>query len=142
MNWFKAIRFRWLNIHPCSQAISIITKEGEKYWIEIDERWPDEIYVLQNGKACGLARMNWLEDQLELWDLFIFEKHRWHGLGTAFLQWLISYARQKKTPRIWAIVSPEKGLDCSRVMDWYIRQGFHRESSQGRTIVLDLNQSE
>lgn len=141
MNWVKSFRFRWLNIHPSNRAIPIVTEEGAKYWIEVNESQPTAIIVSHNGKVCGLVRMIWYEDRLELWDLFIWEKHRGHGLGTALLQWIIMYARQENEPKIWAIVSPEPGLDFERVMAWYLRQGFHQVSCNSRAIVYDLNRS-
>jgi len=136
--WIKHLKYRWFNIHPCSNAISITTNEESIYWIYLEESRPAEIIIGKNARCCGIIRIHWEQDILEICDLRIVEKHRGNGLGSEILLWIFAYARQENIKQIWAIVSPEKFCDFDRLMNWYLRFGFHRESPDGKFIIMDL----
>ncbi len=136
--WIKHLKYRWFNIHPCSNAISITTNEESIYWIYLEESRPAEIIIGKNARCCGIIRVHWDRDVLEICDLRIMEQHRGKGLGTKILLWIITYARKENIKQIWAIVSPEKFCDFDRLMNWYLRFGFHRESPDGKFIIMDL----
>ncbi len=116
-----------------------MTSGGAKYWVSCEGNRPSEIHLGQYGKPCGLIRLAWSENQIDLCDIFIFPEHRWNGLGTAFLRFLIQFAREKKIKRIDAIVSPEHGLDFDRILAWYIKNGFQCASTEGRLIFLNID---
>lgn len=139
MSLIKKIRVRWFNHPPSENAIPLTTRGGAKYWVSYEGNQPSEITVGQYGKLCGLMRLTWSENQIDLGDFFIFPEHRWNGLGTAFLRFLIQFAKEKKIKRIDAIVAPESGLDFDRVLAWYIKNGFQRKSISGNAIFLNLD---
>ena len=138
ISWINHIKYRWCNIHPSSLAISIKTKEGSVFWICLEESRPAEIIIGKNAKCCGIIRIHWEQDILEICDLRIVEKHRGNGLGSEILLWIFAYARQENIKQIWAIVSPENFCDFDRLMNWYLRYGFHRELPDGKFIIMDL----
>lgn len=137
-SWIDHLRYRWCNIHPFSHALSITNKDGSVFWICLEESRPAEIIIGKNARCCGIIRIHWEQDILEICDLRIVEKHRGNGLGTEILLWIISYAQQENIQQIWAIVSPENFCDFDRLMDWYLRYGFHRESPDGKFLIMDL----
>lgn len=137
-SWINHLKYRWCNIHPCSNAMSIISNEGSIYWIYLEESRPAEIIIGKNGRCCGIVRIYWKQDVLEICDLIISEQHRGKGLGSKILLWIIAYARKENIKQIWAIVSPENFCDFDRLMNWYLRFGFHRESQDGKFIIMDL----
>ena len=51
---------------------------------------------------------------------------------------LIEYARQENIHQILAIVSPENYYDFDRLMNWYLRFGFHKESPDGKSIIMNI----
>jgi len=142
MNWIDEFRYRWFNYCPSDKAIPIITKNNKNYYIFLDDDPPFQINVSQYGKSCGLMKVNWRDNEIELCEITIFKKYRRNGLGTAFLKWLISYARQKNVSMIWGIVAPQNGLDFTQVMNWYLNNGFQRKSPKSKVIVFDLRHND
>jgi ribosomal protein S18 acetylase RimI-like enzyme len=138
ISWIKHLKYRRCNIHPSSNAISITTNEESIYWICLEESRPAEIIIGKNARCCGIIRIRWDRDVLEICDLRIMGQHRGKGLGTKILLWIIAYAQQENIQQIWAIVSPENLCDFDRLMNWYLRYGFHRESPDGKFIIMDL----
>jgi ribosomal protein S18 acetylase RimI-like enzyme len=141
MNFIKGIRFQLFNIPPSDTGKPIVTRNGTKYWLCMDEFPPHTIGAFRKGKNCGFIRVLWFDDHLELGQLTVLKKYRRKGLGTALLQWLITYCRNEKIPKIWAIIQPENEVDFDWLMEWYLRQGFVRESQESKVIVFNLNQT-
>ena len=137
-SWINQLKYRWCNIHPYSEAIPIMTKDGSKYWICLDKRRPINIYIEKNARSCGVIRLIWDEEHLGLCDFYIKPNYRGKGLGTKLLSWLILYASQDNIHQIEALVIPENNKDYDRLMSWYLRQGFYRGSPERRSIIMDL----
>lgn len=140
MSVISNFSFRWLNKCSLSQGIPIITKKQQRYWIFLDDLPPFQITVARYGKPCGLMRIKWQENEIELCEISIFKKNRDKGLGTAFLQWLISYASRNGVKTIWGIVAPDKELNFDQIKNWYLEMGFHLESPKSKIIVFDIPQ--
>jgi ribosomal protein S18 acetylase RimI-like enzyme len=140
--WVKRQLFRWFNICATHDAVPIDDQYGKRFWTSIEDEYPTEMMIWRHGKFCGLIRMSWQPDHLELWDIFVQDKYRGKGLGTAMLKWLVGYAEGRNITKIWAVVSPENPPDFDRVMGWYLHQGFRRKSPNSHVITMDLNNKE
>jgi len=137
-SWIDQLKYRWCNIHPYSDATSITANNGDVFWISLDEGRPAEIIIGKNARICGVIRILWDGDVIELCDLFLVEKHRGKGLGSQIIHWIIEYARKENIHQICAIVTPENYCDFDRLMNWYLRFGFRRKTSDGKSIILNL----
>ena len=137
-SWIDQLKYRWCNIPPYSDATSITTNNGDVFWISLDESRPAEIIIGKNARFCGVIRFFWDQDVLEICDLRILGKYRSKGLGSQVLHWIIEYARQENIHQILAIVSPENYYDFDRLMNWYLRFGFHKESPDGKSIIMNI----
>lgn len=139
ISWLEDLKYRFLNIHPNSEAIKLITREGKCYWFSLVGKRPREIFLGKNARHCGTLRILWHKNRvLELCDIYLPEKHRGNGLGTQLIQWLINYARNEKMIGIWGMVVSEKDQDFDRLMAWYLRNGFQKDTPSSKSVRLIL----
>jgi len=138
ISWLSQIKYRLFNKRPYPDAQFIETYEGTKFWIDFDEQKPLLIGVGKNARLCGFIRLLWKNETLEICEINLFPKYRGKGLGTQLLNWLITYARQENIKELWGLVAPEDEQDFDRLMAWYLRHGFQRETQSGNSIRLRL----
>jgi len=138
ISWLEKLKYKFFNIFPYPDTPFVKIEDGSVYWIDFFDKRPRQISVGKNGRHCGLIKLLWNNNTLEIWDIILFEKHRSKGLGTGLLIWLISYARQENMQEIWGLVVPENEQDFDRTMAWYLHHGFQRESPSKNSISMKL----
>jgi ribosomal protein S18 acetylase RimI-like enzyme len=134
MNIINRLCISIFNSAPTKNAIQIKSFDQKRYWLIFDEHLPTDILVIFYGHPVGLIKLLWHDDVLELCNIHIFIKYRGRGIGTTLINWLISFAKQNHVEKIWGIIRPEKQSNFDRLLNWYIKQGFLRESPDNWVI--------
>ena len=137
ISWLDELKYKFFNIFPYPDTPFIKTEDGSVFWIDFVDKRPPQISIGKSGHHCGIINLIWNYESLEVWDINLFPKYRGKGVGTLLLNWLIGYARQENMRYLWGAVSPEDEQDFDRLMAWYLRNGFERESSKD-SILLKL----
>lgn len=145
----------------------IFDKYGVVYRVDVDDSDGTflQMWIIHRNHCVGLARC-WTHsgEKFELDDVTIFNNvyrperlwllilrilcrrpqrgisYRDKGLGSAFLEYIKRYAREKGYRRITGfIASQEKPM--SVLVPWYRRHGFEVDDTKGRpSLFLDLTQ--
>lgn len=138
ISWLDELKYKYFNIFPYPDTPFVKTEDGSVYWIDFKGNKPSHICIGKNARPCGLIKLFWKNDTLEIWDIILPLKYRGNGLGTQLLIWLISFARQENMQYLWGMVvtDPEQYFD--RTMAWYLRHGFERVSPTGNHIRMKL----
>jgi GNAT superfamily N-acetyltransferase len=87
-------------------------------------------------------RPQWFFVNLIFWG-FSFPPERWRvsnfqnrGLGSAMIEFLISYGRSKSVKRIEGYVKPPDDKANRDLLNWYKRRGFTAEMGNERTAWI------
>ena len=138
ISWISQVKYRLFNKFPYPDMPFVKIEDGSIFWIDFVDQKPSHISIGKNARHCGLIKLLWKNETLEIWDINLFPKYRGKGLGTQLLNWLIFYARKEKMQEIWGLVVPEDEQDFDRLMAWYLCHGFQRESPSGKRIRMML----
>ena len=138
ISWLDQLSYKLFNKYPYPDTPFVTSNDGSVYWIDFIDKRPSQISIGKNAHHCGLINLIWKKETLEIWDINLFPKYRGRGLGTQLLNWLIAYARQENMMSLWGLVSPEEDHNFDRLLAWYLRNGFTRESPSGKSIRLQF----
>lgn len=69
ISWLSQTKYRLFNIHPNPDAQFIKSNDGTKFWIDHEEQKPSVIGIGKNGRLCGLIKLLWKNETLEICDM-------------------------------------------------------------------------
>jgi GNAT superfamily N-acetyltransferase len=130
------------NLPPAPEAQYINDKQGNKYWVNMEEDdYGIRVILSFYGRGIGCAKLSWDKSSLNLGDFVIWRHNlRGNGVGSSLLKEVIKIAKHRGAKSIKGFIHPETSDGWEYLFDWYERQGFEVDRDKA-TFYMELTTS-